>query len=99
MKGTTAKSSRRSKRYVTRAEKFIHLDSLYKRVQMLRYKVGLKGDGKAHISFELALHKFPLEERRKILKDIFSPDGRDIKLEHEPHIEMLETFLKKVLEL
>jgi hypothetical protein len=91
------KSSRRSKTYKTRAEKFMYLDSLHKRVKALQTKTGLLNDKKAYLSFELAMHKVDVDQRRKLLKEIFSEDGRDLKIEHESHIELLETFLQKII--
>jgi hypothetical protein len=50
------------------------------------------------VYFDLALLSIPQGERRKILKQIFSKWGTDIKLEHEPYLLTLEKFTKKVLE-
>jgi 3-hydroxy-3-methylglutaryl CoA synthase len=97
MEGTMGKSSRRARTYKTRAEKFMYLDTLHKRVNAIRTKTGLKHDKKAYLSFDLAFYKMDVDDRRKLLKEIFSEDGREIKIEHEPHIELLETFIQKII--
>lgn len=93
-----AKSSR-SKSYINKAEQYAKLDALYKRVTKILTSLGLPLEPGVWVYFDLALYPMPTQERRRVLKQIFSKWGTDIKLEHEPHIEMLETFLKKVLEL
>jgi len=85
----------RSKTYRTRAEKYMELDNLHKRVLAILNKTGMKNDPKAYLAFDLALYPMDIDQRRKILKRIFSPDGREIKEEHKQHIELLETFFER----
>jgi hypothetical protein len=73
----------------------MELDSLHKRVVAILNKTGMRNDPKAYMAFDLALYSMDIDERRKILKKIFSPDGREIKEEHKPHIELLETFFNR----
>jgi hypothetical protein len=73
----------------------MEIDSLYKRVVAILIKSGLRNDPKAYLIFDLALYPMDVDQRRKILKKIFSIDGREIKEEHKPHIEMLETFFNR----
>ena len=85
----------RSNKYRSRAEKYMEIDSLYKRVVAILIKSGLRNDSKAYLAFDLALYPMDIDQRRKILKKIFSPDGREIKEEHKQHIELLETFFDR----
>ena len=85
----------RSNKYRTRAEKYMELDNLHKRVLAILSKTGLKNDPKAYLAFDLALYPMDIDQRRKILKRIFSVDGREIKEEHKQHIELLETFFDR----
>jgi hypothetical protein len=73
----------------------MEIDSLYKRVVAILIKSGLRNDPKAYLIFDLALYPMDVDQRRKILKKIFSIDGREIKEEHKPYIEMLETFFNR----
>jgi|688.fasta_scaffold282932_3 hypothetical protein len=85
----------RSNKYRSRAEKYMEIDSLHKRVVAILTKTGLRNDPKAYLTFDLALYPMDIDQRRKILKKIFSPDGREIKEEHKQQIELLETFFDR----
>ena len=85
----------RSNKYRSRAEKYIEIDNLHKRVVAILIKSGLRNDPKAYLAFDLALYPMDVDQRRKILKKIFSPDGREIKEEHKQQIELLESFFEK----
>ena len=88
-------NSSRSRNYRSRADKYMEVDALHKRVLAILNKSGMRNDPKAYLVFDLALYPMNVDERRKILKKIFSPDGREIREEHKPHIELLETFLDR----
>lgn len=92
-----AKSSR-SQKYLKRADTYLVLDTMHKRVNKMCISLGIPQDPKSYVYFDLALLSVPQGERRKILKQIFSRWGTDIKLEHEPYLLTLEKFTKKVLE-
>ena len=73
----------------------MELDNLHKRVVAILSKTGLRNDPKAYLAFDIDLYPMDIDQRRRILKRIFSPDGREIKEEHKEHIALLETFFDR----
>ena len=92
-----AKSSR-SFNYTKRSDVYFMLDTMQKRVNKMCISLGIPQDPKVWVYFDFALIHMEERERRKILKQIFSKWGTDLKLEHEPYLLTLEKFTKKVLE-